>query len=373
MVAATRDDKGQQYLQAEPNKALAVSSQSPATWRTQRWETAELAETAVLEGCQMFFGAPCRLVAINERLVAAPDGKERPARDMPRLRYAGTFDPEQVPTFSPDLRKREDIAGYRDAKGPKAAAIHPWGRRVFIVRNAASQRAAEEEALAACNADPTRRGVDGPCFLYAVADQVVLPQRSVQPVTAAVETDALARRVSEALSSIGSKDNVAVLYARGASHKAIAVQAETGRTYRWSNLPSRELAEERVLELCQLRNGSPCVLLAADADVLTANPRKAPKRDMPRLHYDGPYRPDQVPFHIEGTPELAEYVGLAEPKAMATHSSPRVRIASGATLAEAEAKALAACNDPDPAFPCFVYARNMQVVLPQRRTEAGKK
>lgn len=372
MAAPVRDDKGQQYLQAEPNKALAVFSQSPAVWRTQRWETPELAETTVLEGCQMFFGAPCKLVAINEQLVAAPDGKERPARDMPRLRYAGAFDPEQVPTFSPELRKRDDVAGYRAANGPKAAAIHPWGRRLFIVRNAASQRAAEEEALATCNGDPTRRGADGLCFLYAVADKVVLPQRSVQPMTTATDTDALTRRVNEALTTIGSKDNVSTLYARGASHKAIAVQAETGRTYRWSNLPSREFAEERVLELCQLRYGTPCVLLAADAEVLTPNLRKAPKRDMPRLHYDGPYRPDQVPFHIEGAPELADYVGLAEPKAMAIHSSPRVRIASGATLAEAEAKALAACNDADPAYPCFLYARNMQVVLPQRRTEAGK-
>ena len=57
---------------------------------------------------------------------------------------------------------------------------------------------------------------------------------------------------------------------------------------------------------------------------------------------------------------------------MAIHSSPRVRIAGGVSVVEAETKALAACNDVDPAFPCFIYARNGQVVLPQRRTEAHR-
>ena len=93
---------------------------------------------------------------------------------MPRVRYAGRFDPEQIPIFTPELRRRDDIAGYAASDGPKAAAFHPWGRRLFVVRGAASQRAAEQEALAACNADPTRKGENGPCFLYAVGDQVVL-------------------------------------------------------------------------------------------------------------------------------------------------------------------------------------------------------
>lgn len=378
MSAELREERAQQYDQGVSHKALAVFPPTAGTWRSQRWDSTEQAETAALEGCQVFFGAPCTLIASGEQLMPAPPTNAPwPLRDMPRARYAGSFDPEQIPMFTPELRRRDDIAGYAAAKGPKAASFHPWGRRMFVIRNAASQRAAEEEALAACNADPTRRGVDGPCFLYAVGDKVVLPQRSTQPLTSTMtdvppETDALAHRITEALALVASKDNVAALYAKANGHKAIAVQAETGRTYRWSNLPTREVAEERVLELCQLRFGTPCVLLASDAELLAPNPKKAPKRDMPRLHYTGAYQPDQVPFHMEAAPELAGYAAMPEPKAMAIHSSPRVKVAGGASLAEAEAKALAACNDPDPAYPCFIYARNGQVVLPQRRTEAHR-
>jgi hypothetical protein len=186
------------------------------------------------------------------------------------------------------------------------------------------------------------------------------------PVT---EADALARRLAEVLAQLGIKDNIAASYAGAKPHKAIAVQPETGRNYRWSGLPGRTFAEERALELCQLRFGTPCVLVAADDELLAPTPRKAPRRDMPRLRYAGTYQVEQVPFHMESAPELAAYAAMAEPKAMAIHSSPRVRVAGGASIAEAEAKALAACNDADPAYPCFIYARNNQVVLPQRRTE----
>jgi len=209
-----------------------------------------------------------------------------------------------------------------------------------------------------------------------VANQVVLPQRSLQPLTVAApvvpttDADTLARRVTAALAQVGSKDTVGPAYARAKDHKAIAVQPETGRTYRWTGLPSRQIAEERSLELCQLRFGTPCVLLAADSALLAPNPKAAPRRDMPRLRYDGAFQREQVPLRLESAPEVAAYAEMPEPKAMAIHSSPRVRIASGATVAEAEAKALAACNDADPAYPCFVYARNGHVVLPQRRTEA---
>jgi len=73
----------------------------------------------------------------------------------------------------------------KTAAGPKAAAHHPSAGRFFTVTNAATQRAAEEEVLKTCNADPTRKGLDGTCFLYAVADQVVLPQRRKEPMTPA--------------------------------------------------------------------------------------------------------------------------------------------------------------------------------------------
>jgi hypothetical protein len=49
--------------------------------------------------------------------------------------------------------------------------------------------------------------------------------------------------------------------------------------------------------------------------------------------------------------------------------APKITAETGATLAEAQAKALAKCTNPDSAYPCFVYAINDNVILPQRRTE----
>jgi hypothetical protein len=52
-----------------------------------------------------------------------------------------------------------------------------------VVTGAASQIQAQEQALALCNNDPNpnRKLTGGPCFLYAVGNQVVLPQRLVKP------------------------------------------------------------------------------------------------------------------------------------------------------------------------------------------------
>jgi hypothetical protein len=51
------------------------------------------------------------------------------------------------------------------------------------VASAENQLAAETLALDRCNADATRRGQDGPCHLYAIGNQVVLPQRLTLPAT----------------------------------------------------------------------------------------------------------------------------------------------------------------------------------------------
>lgn len=373
MAEKVRELRAQQYDQAAPHKALAVIPPDH-TWRGERLVNLAAAEEAVLEGCQVFFGRPCVLLASDETLAPLTGSREQwPRRDMPRVRYAGRFDPEQIPMLTPEARLRADVAGYAGADGPKAAAIHPWVNRLFIIRSSANQRAAEEEALSACNADPTRAGADGPCFLYAAGDDVVLPKRSTQALAPnapapLIDATPLGRRIDEAMTPLG-KTHPGTAYTQADTHKALAVQVESGRSYYWSHMPSRELAEERALEMCQLRYGTPCVLLASDDELLATEARTLPKRDMPRLSYKGPYRPEQVPFHLEQTKEVREYLAMREPKAMAIHSSLRVRIATGSSIADAESKALAACNDADPVFPCFVYARNGQVVVWQRRTE----
>jgi hypothetical protein len=103
---------------------------------------------------------------------------------MPRLAYDGVFDVKLVPIVSEIIRQRADIAGYREQRAPKAMALHPQGR-LLVAHGAASQREAEQKALSDCNTDPQRGGRDGPCFLYAVGDQVVLRQRRTTPLTAA--------------------------------------------------------------------------------------------------------------------------------------------------------------------------------------------
>ena len=144
--------------------------------------TVEDAETAALEQCQVFFGQPCVLLAVDEAVYPLPPGGSWSRRDMPRARYAGSFDPAQIPGLRPAARERADIANYRSAPDPKAAAYHPNGSRVFIISEAATRRAAEEEALNACNIDESRNGADGSCFLYAVGNQVVLPRRLREPI-----------------------------------------------------------------------------------------------------------------------------------------------------------------------------------------------
>jgi len=92
---------------------------------------------------------------------------------------------------------------------------------------------------------------------------------------------------------------------------------------------------------------------------------------MPRVDYQGDYQPVMVPLFATPPGDAASYDALPEPKAMAIRPlGPRLKTASGHSLAEAEAKALAACNEAESPFPCFIYAANRKVILPQRRTEA---
>jgi len=182
MSAAGREELAQSYDALKEHKALAIVPGTRSNWRSWGWATSEAAEEGTLERCQVFHGIPCALALIDDQLRPVPSDGKWPTREMTRVRYAGTFDPERIPGVLPSLRARSDVVRYREASGPKAAAYHPWGR-VFIVLSAENQRAAEALALSNCNADPDRQGRDGPCHLYATGDQVVLSQRLTQPST----------------------------------------------------------------------------------------------------------------------------------------------------------------------------------------------
>jgi hypothetical protein len=167
-----------EYLDAKPNKAQAVQLENGVYWRSPEHEDASVAGDRALEGCQLHWGGvPCVLLAVNDEIVA--DGK-LVAKDMPRLHYAGEYDPSQIPTIRPATRQRPDVQNYGKAMEPKAMAIHPWGR-LFISAGDASPTAAQESALAKCNSDPTRSRRDGDCYVYAVNQNVVIGERRMSP------------------------------------------------------------------------------------------------------------------------------------------------------------------------------------------------
>jgi len=175
-----REERVRGYEAARVHKAEAASPEASGTWRTALRPTIEDAETAALEQCQVFYGKPCVLLAVDEAVQPIPTTGDWPRRDMARARYAGSFDPGQIPGFRPAMRERADILEYCSAPGPKAAAYHPGGGRVFYRHR--SRQPAEEQALDACNSDPTRDRANGSCFLYAVGDQVVLLRRLREPL-----------------------------------------------------------------------------------------------------------------------------------------------------------------------------------------------
>jgi len=375
------------YSQERQNRALAAFPPA-ATWRTSNWASAAVAEERALEACQLRYGGPCVLVAINDTLQPAPSDGNWPRRDMPRMAFDGEFDVAQLPIVNEAVRARLDVAGYRVQPAPKAVAIHPQGK-LFVTVGAADQREAERKALETCNTDPERSGADGPCYLYAIGDRVVLRQRATEPLSkppevkpAAPAENPLAATIATALSkaapslSESVRTSIATSYAQERQHKALAVYPPSA-TWRFSGIVNAASTEERVLEGCQLRYGGPCFLLAVN-DNLQPTPADGswPRRDMPRLAYDGMFDVKLVPIVSEIIRQRADIAGYREqraPKAMALHPQGRIFAATGvANQREAEQKALSDCNT-DPLRggrdgPCFLYAVGDQVVLRQRRT-----
>lgn len=181
MPEKIRSREGSLYVSSGTDKAMAMHPPYDS-WRTAFWSNQALAEQNTLEACEVRHGEPCILLAVNDRVEQRPAGGDWPRRPMPRVHYAGPFEPQRIPALKDEVRTRQDVVTYRSASGNKAAVLHPWGR-MFIVTDTKTQFGAEVKALSDCNEDPTRDGRDGPCWLYAVGDQVVLPQRSRFPLS----------------------------------------------------------------------------------------------------------------------------------------------------------------------------------------------
>jgi len=173
MSAAVRGRIVKDYEDANANKGQAVELLSGTPWRSPGHEDQSVAGDRTLEGCQLRYGKPCALIAVNEEIVA--EG-QLISKDMPRLHYSGEFDLAQIPIIRFATRLRPIVQNYFGAAGPKAMAIHPWGK-LFASFGKKSLRDTEDAALADCNDDPDRKGRDGNCFLYAINNDVVLAKR----------------------------------------------------------------------------------------------------------------------------------------------------------------------------------------------------
>jgi uncharacterized caspase-like protein len=382
-----REDFAARYAASKEHKAVAGNPSSSHVVRVADRLSAKEAQEAGLELCEVYTGAPCVLVALDDNVPLANDSVPQ---SMPRARYVGTFDPELIPAVTQAVRQRPDVAGYLAAPGPKAAAYHTTGK-VFVVVGAASQRDAEANALSLCGDDAARIGQSEPCYLYATNNDVVLPRRSRTPITPAVITaqqqasrspgpvaaasdPKLLNALASALPSSSPKfrEDAAVAYRAAPQHKALAVNASTGSTWKTPGAPTAQEAEDGSLEVCEIYSGTPCLLVAVDDKIRPAT--AVSPRSMPRVHYTGLFKPERIPGVSQGMRQAAEVVGyLSAPgyKAAAHNLSGRLFIVTGAAdQYAAEEQVLANCNE-DAArrggnLPCYLYASNGEVVLPRR-------
>jgi hypothetical protein len=163
----------EEYEKAQVNKALAVNTRVAEYWQTTDQDSKSVAGDRTLEGCELRFGSPCKLLAVNDELVeSGPSGQQ----EMPRLKYSGGFDLGRLPIVKEEILKREDVKNYLATAQPKAIAINPIGQ-LYVVSGFPDEKQAMVAALSRCDLAPGRKKSDGPCYLYAVNNDVVIAKR----------------------------------------------------------------------------------------------------------------------------------------------------------------------------------------------------
>lgn len=165
------------YEKAAVNKALAVNIKSAEYWQTTDQDNKSVTSDRALEGCELRFGSPCRLLAVNDELVQAGPVTEQ---EMPRLKYSGGFDLNQLPIVKDAVRTRPDVQSYLSGQRSKAIAINPLGE-MFVVSQSPTDKEAADMALARCDTAPGRKKSDGPCYLYSLNNDVVIANRKTFP------------------------------------------------------------------------------------------------------------------------------------------------------------------------------------------------
>jgi hypothetical protein len=174
-----------EYIAQRGHKAIVVAENGLVVMKSWGRASEAISTRDALETCQVYWGKPCTLAAVDYSIEATGGVRDVP-RDMPRTQYAGLFEPGQIPGEE-NLLYREDVSSYRSKSGPKAVAYHPIAnsriglQHLFIVVGGTDQVEAEQMALAQCNDD--HKGKWGLCFIYAIGDQVVLPKRLVNPLS----------------------------------------------------------------------------------------------------------------------------------------------------------------------------------------------
>jgi class 3 adenylate cyclase len=385
--AEMRKEAAVAYAGTGPNRAIAVAPKAGRLRYTANWTTPELAGEKVLEKCQHRYDEPCALIAVNDSVVPAGAGGTWPVKDTPRVRYSGTFRPDQIPGLRAEDLQRKEIASYFADPSPKAAAYNVWGF-VTVAKGTASQRQAEEQALQACRTEAARHKTSDACHLYAIENRVVLPLRASAPITPApaavappeVPTEATVRaRLLERLAKLVPGQEAAAQEAYVASYQASArnravAALPPSRTWRTAGWDSAARAEERVLEGCQVRHGAACILIAVN-DSLAEGDAAAP-RPMPRAGYKGVFDPERIPAVTDALRKRADIVGYKDAqvvKAVALHPAGRLVVATGAAgQREAEARVLDTCNAEaqraSQGGPCYLYAAGNDVILTRRAT-----
>ncbi|PZQ99617.1 MAG: hypothetical protein DI533_02855 [Cereibacter sphaeroides] len=126
----------------------------------------ELARPA-LEGCEYYNFEPCRIVSINGKSTARPDGSY--AQQPRMLNYdPTTFNFRRIPLIAE--QDRVVARTYRDAPMPKAFFFNTNGN--WSWKNADTDANAIAEAKKACEGDP----VVATCMMYAFNNTVVWEQ-----------------------------------------------------------------------------------------------------------------------------------------------------------------------------------------------------
>jgi hypothetical protein len=423
LSANERETTVKNFEEAKTHKAFTLHGKDNGFWRNVGWASSEEVEEATLEGCQSYYGDPCALIAVDDVMKVAPDAVP-PPRDMSRVRYDSAFDTRMIPAVTAAIRNRPDLKAYGNAGGAKAVAFHPWGQP-YVAYSSTSQNEAETSALANCNAEPSRKGAGGPCYLYAVGNQVVFPKRLRLPITPAVAAPvvdtpvvippvtkpvsggdgaliaSLAERVTAKVSTGAQPGsmaeaalqtvpyrNLAQTYVTNATtgHKAMAAGLRSTEVANAPNssvvavygAPSPEAAQSLALERCQIAVVDQCVLVAFDRNIAPAD-GSWKSRDMGRVHYDGLFDPVMIPGLLDADrnlPQVKNYYAAPFPKAAVISNSGKLFVATGAaSQSAAEQQAFTDCSSADSRDNCYLYAAGNQVMLqpggmPQRSTRA---